>query len=188
MWNISCFLFPLLFLSGNQCCDSLVSPCSESSSSIAALLPCQAADQSRLFALLVSLLVWHGQGSRHTVVFANEGCSWLDTSQGNHLVCENADMVIFVSLLEASHCTTCTTSTLMQWLCSYHGLSVWSCCLTWQWTLIQTCPLWLCYLCRSQWYGPAVSFKECLCFCLDIFSWSFEAFSAYFLQVDSQQG
>ena len=44
-WNVGRFLSPLLFPSGHQCCDALACPCSESSSSFKAPLPCQAADQ-----------------------------------------------------------------------------------------------------------------------------------------------
>ena len=48
-WRVECrplpFSSPLLFPSGDQCCDALACPCSESSSSLGAPLPCQAADQ-----------------------------------------------------------------------------------------------------------------------------------------------
>ena len=54
-WNVGRFLSPLLFPSGDQCCDALACPCSENSSSLGAPLPCQAADQMRY---LMSLLVY----------------------------------------------------------------------------------------------------------------------------------
>ena len=46
-WRVECrrFLSPLLFPSGDQCYDALDCPCSGSSSSLGAPLPCQAADQ-----------------------------------------------------------------------------------------------------------------------------------------------
>ena len=46
-WRVECrhFLSPLLFPSGDQCCDAPACPCLESSSSLGAPLPCQAADQ-----------------------------------------------------------------------------------------------------------------------------------------------
>ena len=45
VWKVSLFLSPLLFPSGDQCCAALACPCSEFSSSLGALLLCQAADQ-----------------------------------------------------------------------------------------------------------------------------------------------
>ena len=74
------FLSPLLFLSGDQCCDAQACSCSESSSSLEALLPCQAADQTwYLLCLPVYLpvhshLLWRAQGRRFTEVFAAEDC------------------------------------------------------------------------------------------------------------------
>ena len=44
-WNVGRFLSPLLFPSGDECCDALACPCSGSSSSLWAPLSCQAADQ-----------------------------------------------------------------------------------------------------------------------------------------------
>ena len=43
--NVDRFLSPLFFPSGDQCCDALVCPCWESSSSLWAPLPCHAANQ-----------------------------------------------------------------------------------------------------------------------------------------------
>ena len=41
-WNVGRFVSPLLFPSGDQCCDALACPCSESSSSLGAPQSCQA--------------------------------------------------------------------------------------------------------------------------------------------------
>ena len=49
--NFGRFLFPIFFPSGEQCCDALVCPRSESCSSLLAPLPCRAADRMRCLAL-----------------------------------------------------------------------------------------------------------------------------------------
>ena len=88
-WNVGRFLSPLLFSSGGQCCDALACPCSKSSSSLWAPLPCQAADQMwYLLCLPVYLPVhshWlkHAQDSRSTEVFVAEDCVWLCASRGS---------------------------------------------------------------------------------------------------------
>ena len=85
-WNVSRFLPPLLFPSGDQCCDALACPCSESPSSLWAPLPCLAAEMWYLLWLPVYLPIhshWHAQGSRPTVLFAAEDCAWLCASPGS---------------------------------------------------------------------------------------------------------
>ena len=55
-WDISLFLSPLLFSSGDQCCESLICLCTESSSNFKASLHCQVVEQlSHLQCLLVYL-------------------------------------------------------------------------------------------------------------------------------------
>ena len=75
-WNVNLFLSPLLFPLGDQCCDALACPCCESSSSLGAPLPCQAADQMWYLQCLPVYLPVHShwlrraQDSRSTEVFA----------------------------------------------------------------------------------------------------------------------
>ena len=88
-WNVGRFLSPLLFPSGDQCCDALVCLYWESSSNLGAPLPCQAADQMwYLLCLPVYLPVhshWlqHAQDSRSTEVFVAKDCDWLCASRGS---------------------------------------------------------------------------------------------------------
>ena len=88
-WNVGRFCSPLLFPSGGQCCDALACPCSESSSSLWAPLPCQAADQMWYLLCLPVYLPVHShwlrraQDSRSTEVFVAEDCVWLCASRGS---------------------------------------------------------------------------------------------------------
>ena len=88
-WNVGRFLSPLLFPSGGQCCDALACPCWESSSSLWAPLPCQAADQMWYLLCLPVYLPVHShwlrraQDSRSTDVFVAEDCAWLCASRGS---------------------------------------------------------------------------------------------------------
>ena len=119
--------FNFSFPSGDQCCDALAYPCSESSSSLGAPLPCQAADQMwYLLCLPVYLPIHshrlrHSHGSRSKEVFAAEDGAWLCANQGNPFqappfcsrLIESVRMmacVICASHWEASHCLAYVTA------------------------------------------------------------------------------
>ena len=87
--NVGRFLSPLLFRSGDQCCNALACPCRESSLSLRAPLPCQAADQMWYLQCLPVYLPVHShrlrraQDSKSTEVFVAEHCAWLCASRGS---------------------------------------------------------------------------------------------------------
>ena len=64
-WNVDCFLSPLLFPLGDQCCDALACPFSESSSSLGAPLACLAANQMWCLMCLPVYLPVHSHWLRH---------------------------------------------------------------------------------------------------------------------------
>ena len=121
-WNVGRFITPLLFPSGDQCCDALACPRWESSWSLGAPLPCQAADQMLYLLCLPVYLPVHShwlrraQDSRSTEVFVAEDCAWLcaipDSTFCRRFI-ESVRMmawVICASRWEASHCIACVTA------------------------------------------------------------------------------
>ena len=129
-WNISLFQSLLPFPSSRQCCDALVCPCRESSSSFQAFLLCEArsdawcacqsicqfiplaSDMAKAVGphLLLHLQIVYG----HIPVMAVR--PRLLFSAGS-LSVKIVAWVICVSLWEARHCTVCVTA-------SVHGLTV----------------------------------------------------------------
>ena len=200
-WNVGRFLSPLLFPSGDHCCDAPACPCSDSSSSLWALLPCQAADQMRcLLCLSVYLPVqshWLrlAQDSRSTEVFVAEDDAWLCASQGSPFqtppfaggrFIESVRMMacaICASRWEASHCIACVTASmsmarLWSWLRGHHCLRVQSFHAAWPWTPNLTGPLWLSRPCRSRCHVACCWLRRAFVFCTDFSSWLFTAVRA----------